>query len=289
MAMNQEASLALGGGERKRPGKKKCRAFSLAKSCRLLPHSKVVLLAGGAGVLVHVPLDVAVLVLEGAGPDLEQAHRHAGADLCQLDALVARLYKDVVADLYAVVDVFEGDDAGTEFGRGLARGEQVLQDLYDAAAQGRGEAFEDEVRVALADGAALGVGDVGAQHHVVQREAGGGAVGEVADCHCGGRAAVFVDQDHVAEARALGRADEVVQDQVAAVQAHGGGQQKTNLLGKGAETAAGVARGGDEDARVDDAREVRVFVVQLELFLGGAVRAGFVVAVVGAQGLVVGD
>ena len=59
--------------------------------------SKVVLLASSAGVLVHVPFDVTILVLESAGSDLEQTHRHARTNFCQLDALVSGLDEDVVA------------------------------------------------------------------------------------------------------------------------------------------------------------------------------------------------
>lgn len=172
-----------------------------------------------------MPLNVSVLVLEGAGPDLEQAHGHAGADLRQLDALVAGLDKDVVADLDAVLDVLEGDDPAAEFGGGgaLARREQVREDLDDALAEGRGEAVEDEVRVGLADRAARGVGDVVAQDDVVQGEARRGPVGEVRDGHGGGRASVFVQQDDIAEAGGFGRGDEVGQDQVSSVQADAGG------------------------------------------------------------------
>ena len=128
-----------------------------------------------------MPLDVAVLVLQGAASDLEQAHRHPGTDLCELDALVARLDKDVVADLDAVVNVLERHHPAAEIRAGLPRREQVLQDLDDALAEGRGEAFEDEMGVALADGAARGVWNIGAEDDVVQRERGRGPVGEMRD------------------------------------------------------------------------------------------------------------
>ncbi|KAH0358140.1 hypothetical protein KCU83_g73, partial [Aureobasidium melanogenum] len=78
--------------------------------------SKVVLLASSAGVLVHVPLDVTILVLESAGSDLEQTHRHARTDFCQFDALVSGLDEDVVADLDAIVNVLECDDTRAKFG-----------------------------------------------------------------------------------------------------------------------------------------------------------------------------
>lgn len=78
--------------------------------------SEVVLLASSAGVLVHVPFDITVLILESAGSDLEQTHRHAGTDLCQLNTLVAGLDKDVMTNLDAVVDVLECDDTGAELG-----------------------------------------------------------------------------------------------------------------------------------------------------------------------------
>ena len=175
----------------------------MARVVRSGSSSQVILLPGGTGVLVHVPFDIAVLVVKGTGPDLEQTHGHPRAHLCELYALISGLYENVVADLDAVVDVLEGDDAGTEFGTGLAWGEKMLEDLDDAFTQGSGEAVEDEVGVALADGAAFRVGDVVAEDDVVEGEAGGGAVGEVADGEGGGGTAVLVQDDDVAEAGRL--------------------------------------------------------------------------------------
>lgn len=69
--------------------------------------SQVVLLAARPCVLVQVPLDVALLVVQRASADLEQTHAHARAHLGQLDRLVAGLDEDVVADFYCVLDVLE--------------------------------------------------------------------------------------------------------------------------------------------------------------------------------------
>lgn len=80
----------------------------------------------------------------------------------------------------------------------------MLQDLDDTTTEDGCEAFEDKVRVALADSAALGIGNIGAQDNVVQGEAGGRTVREMADGHGSGSTTVFVNQDHVGETGALG-------------------------------------------------------------------------------------
>lgn len=60
------------------------------------------------------------------------------------------------------------------------------------------------MRVALADCAAFGIGDVAAQDDVVQGKTGGGTVREVTDGHGGGSTTMLVYDDHVAETGALG-------------------------------------------------------------------------------------
>jgi hypothetical protein len=54
-----------------------------------------------------MPLDIALLVLQRSSPDLKQPHRHARSDFGELDGLVSRLHKDVVADFDGVFDVLE--------------------------------------------------------------------------------------------------------------------------------------------------------------------------------------
>lgn len=236
-----------------------------------------------------MPLDIPVLVVERARPDLKQPHRHPRSHLGQLDAPIARLDEDVVPDLDAVLDVLERDDPAAQPGRAVARREEVLQDLDDALAQRRREAVEDEVRVRLADGAAGRVGHVVAQHDVVQAEGRGRPVRQVRHRQRGGRAAVLVQQDDVAEAGGQRRRRQRRQHQVAAVEPHGRRQQQPHLLGEAGQPRRRVAAGGHEHARVDDAAQRRVLVVQAELVRRAAVRARLVVLVVLPQRFVVGD
>ena len=89
-----------------------------------------------------MPLDIAILVIRSALSDLEQAHGHARANLCQFDALVSGLDEDVVADLDAVFNILECDDSATKLGRAFPGREEMLQDLDDALAEGCGEALD---------------------------------------------------------------------------------------------------------------------------------------------------
>lgn len=174
--------------------------------------SKIVLLSARPGVLVHVPLNITILVLESATPDLKQSHGHPGANLGQLDTLVTSLDKDVMSDLNAVIDILEGDDSATKIGAGLSGGKQVLQNLDYSLTQFCGETLKDQVWVALADCATGSVRDVLSQDDVVQREACGGTVGEMRDGHCSRRTTVFVEKDNVGEPRGFGRTNEIGQN-----------------------------------------------------------------------------
>ena len=170
---------------------------------------------------------------------------------------------------------------------GLARREQVLEDLDDPLPERRGEALEHEVRVRLADGAARRGGQVVPQQDVVQREGGRRPVRQVRDRQRRRRAAVLVQEDDVRQPRRVRGADQVRQHQVAAVEPHGRGEQQPDLFGEGAQSGGGRARRRDQHAGVDDAGEVGVFVVEGK---GGRVGGlGFVVFVVCAQRRVVGD
>lgn len=73
----------------------------------------------------------------------------------------------------------------------------------------------------------------------------------------------------------------------AAVEPDGGREEEADFLGEGGEARGGAAGGGDEGARVDDAGEVGVFVIEGEEVGGAGLR--FVVGVGGVQGGVVGD
>ena len=70
---------------------------------------QVILLATCSCVLVKMPLDVSLLVIQRTRPNLKQAHVHSRTHLCQLDRLVSCLDKDMVADFDCVFDVFESN------------------------------------------------------------------------------------------------------------------------------------------------------------------------------------
>lgn len=112
---------------------------------------------------------------------------------------------------------------------------------------------------------------------------------KVRDGQSGGCAAVFVEEDQVRQTGGGGGGDEVREDEVTSVQADGRWEQEPDLFGESGEAGRRVPRGCDEHARIDDAGEVGIFVVQIELFLSGAVWAGLVVLEVFPQLFVVRD
>lgn len=95
----------------------------------------------------------------------------------------------------------------------------------------------------------------------MQGETGGGTVREMRDGERRGRPAVFVQEDDVGEAACVGAAHERGEDVRAAVQPDGRGEEEADFFGEGAEPRGGAAAGGDQWAGVDDAGEVRVFIV----------------------------
>lgn len=84
-----------------------------------------------------------------------------------------------------------------------------------------------------------------------------------------------------------GRAQEW-QNGVTAVQPDAVWEQEADFFGELKEAGGRVAGSSDEDLRVDDAREVRVFVVELGGLVGGG-GVGFVVFEVFTKLGVVGD
>lgn len=157
------------------------------------PHSQIVLLPPSPRILRQHPLNLpTAILLQRATLDLETSHRHPRPDLGQLDILVTRLHKDVVPHLDAVLDILERDNPVPDPVRAVPGREDVLQNLDDAFAEFGLEAFEDEVWVGFGNGAAGGVGNVGAQDDVVQGKRGRGAVGEMRDRQRGWGASVFV-------------------------------------------------------------------------------------------------
>lgn len=111
---------------------------------------QIVLLLRRPSVLVESPLNISILVLQRPSTNLEAAHRHSWSDLCQLNALVSSLHKDVVAHLNRILDVFKRYNSASKLGsvcNGVARWKDVLEDLDDALAEIGGEALKDEMRV----------------------------------------------------------------------------------------------------------------------------------------------
>lgn len=147
---------------------------TLNKQCPGPPQpSQIILLSASPGVLVQSPLDIAIFVLQCATSNLKTSHRHPRPNLCELDTLVSRLYKDMVPDLYAVIDVLECHHPTSDFGSvcdGFSRREDVFQDSHDAESQSGCESFEYQVRVRFADGAAGAVWNIMAEDDVVERK-----------------------------------------------------------------------------------------------------------------------
>lgn len=262
--------------------------MSSVNACRNA--SKVVSFFTGPGVLIHMPLHVPVLFIGGALSNLKQPHRHARSHFRQFHALMARLNEDVMPHLDTVLNVFESHHSAAQLGcDALAWGEEMLENLDHSLAEWGGETVEDEVGVRFGDGAAGCVGNVVTEEYVVKAEGSRWPVGKMRDGEGGGSAAVFVQEDDVCQTAAFGTVHEVGQDEVAAIESDGGGEEKADFFGKGAQAGTGVARGGHQHARVYHSRQVGVFVVQIQLFLCRALGATLIVLVVLAQGLVVGN
>ena len=100
---------------------------------------------------------------------------------------------------------------------------------------------------------------------------------EVRDGQRGGRAAVLMQEDDITQCAGVGAGDQRGQDVRTAVQPDGRREEEADFLGEGGESRRGAARGGDEGSWVDDAGEVRVFVVDGEGL--GRARLRFVVGV----------
>jgi hypothetical protein len=79
--------------------------ISLDKNFSL--HLQIILLSPCPCVLIEMPLDIALLIVQCASPNLEEAHAHARPNLGKLHGLIACLHKDVVADFDCVFDVLE--------------------------------------------------------------------------------------------------------------------------------------------------------------------------------------
>lgn len=150
---------------------------------RTIPHlsiiSQIILLLCRPCVLIHMPFDVTALLCQCATTNFEQAHRHPGPHLGQLDRLPARADKDVMPHFDAVGQVLKRHDPATDFlirGRSFARGKQMLQDLHHTFAQRGVEVVEYEMRIGFRDCSARRRGQVVAEENVVEGKRRRGAV-----------------------------------------------------------------------------------------------------------------
>lgn len=110
--------------------------------------------------------------------------------------------ENVMPHLDTVFLVHEADDAVTDFAS-LTRWENVFQDLDNTLTQFRCKSLKDQVWVALRDGSASSIGNIGSKDDVVQRETDCWAMREMRNCHRRGISTVFVEEDHVRHRRCI--------------------------------------------------------------------------------------
>lgn len=72
--------------------------------------SKVVFLPACASVLVQMPLNITILILEGPASDLEWAQAHPRSHLAELARIIRGPYEDMMSDFDNIIDVLERYD-----------------------------------------------------------------------------------------------------------------------------------------------------------------------------------
>ena len=113
---------------------------------------------------------------------------------------------------------------------------------------------------------------------------------EMRDGYCGRRAAVFVQEEDVAERSCFGGGEEVGENEITAVETDGRGQEEADLLAVSCQACGWRARGRHQWSRVCEAAEHGVLIVEGALCFGClVVLLRFIVLEVLAQRLVVGD
>lgn len=117
-----------------------CRFAPLLDTC---PASQVLLLASSPCVLIEMPLNVSLFVVQCASPNLEQSHAHPWSDLCQLHSLISGLDENVMSYFDCVVVVLEGHNSIADLCRAFPWWKQMLDYLHDPLAEFRGEALKD--------------------------------------------------------------------------------------------------------------------------------------------------
>lgn len=62
-----------------------------------------------------MPFVVTILIFQCSAPDLEQPHRHPGANLGKFDTLISCPHKDMMSHFDAIVNVLECNDPVADF------------------------------------------------------------------------------------------------------------------------------------------------------------------------------
>jgi len=81
---------------------------------------QILLLPSRPRVLVEMPLNIPLLIVQRPRPNLKQPHAHPRSHLRQFHRLVPCLDKNMVPDLDRILNVLERDDAVSYFGGGFA-------------------------------------------------------------------------------------------------------------------------------------------------------------------------
>lgn len=98
-----------------------------------------------------MPLDITVFILEGTAADLEGPEAHTRSYLAELAGIIGRPDKNMMSDLYDIVDILESNNSATlrfAFGR-WQRGKEVLQNLHNSLANWRGETLQEVTSVTI--------------------------------------------------------------------------------------------------------------------------------------------
>ena len=108
-------------------------------------------------------------------------------------------------------------------------------------------------------------------------------MGEMRDRHCGGCAAVFVQEDYIGESGSLGGGEQVRKDEIPTVQSYRCWEKESDLFAEGCEPGGRTAGGCDQRSWVSEAGKEAVFIVDALLGFGEVLVKRFVVFVVFSQ------
>ena len=234
-------------------------------------------------------LNITVLVLQRPTSDLKQSHSHPWPNLGQFDALITSHDKDMMAHLDTILDILERDYPTAYLPGPFSRRKKMFQDLRDPFSQPTLEPVEDEMGITLRDRPACRPRDIMTQHDVMQRERGRRSMGKMGDGQRRRRPPVFMQENDIREPRRHGRGHQVGQHHVAPVQTDGRWKQQADFFRKRRQPRRRVARCRHQHPRIHHPAQLRVLVVDLELFLNRPIRSRLVVPVIPPQLCVVGD